>query len=1792
MRGLHRIASLGLSAILVLSLSEQTLFRNVEAVAKGLTGVDMFPGLMDPTYSMLTEILASHVVSKHKEKEFRDLQSNALSTSDLTELNQFLEGLIIKLPDQDSYPQINISSLPNSNIATKSFSLREINIGRITDQQAPTIIEDIADDKYNYMVQLSGLDLVSVLDFEVDLGLPFEFLQLCGRLRVEVADVTAKFDIAFKSEDLDVYPPSYAELERCRLEINVELIKVDGDNVLFDIVNQFESLARSQVEDILDSALCNLIRDAVSGSITSALRGASNVVNPYTDPNFGQENDLIDSEVAAFQKAKNIDNTGIDFSNTNSPVGGIIDFLITLVDRFLSSEVEDTENTDGKSRDLGINTLLRGNVLDEDRKFVWEEEIVLYDNNTALDVKLTLERAEILGLDTFTSFEPLQAISQTLSSNFEIPSLRFDIILGVELGTGSNPENDALLMFIPKKFTDRISLSFEFTDIFLNTSAYIILEESKLENINLGSFLNTTNLLPCSLASMKEFRLDELTASIDINTPRMDRFIDEAIGALMNNIFDAISFMSDAILANALPRYLSTTGKQNITDIAKFAIQNITAEECPTFSSTPEAFIDFRDLLLEEDVAREAGASGTLPYGDVCPFVKKIIDENFVLPREDGSPIINNLVANATAGQSGTEGTIKVNQTIDLALCLPDLSANFGLKEVIIENLDTFDYPFEIFTPTDQNVLSNRFVLGSETRPLRLGVRFETSINATSRDLNEKNEFYLTIDTKKFEIVFAVIAKFYEESFMQFPVNNMANVDCWLASLPDFKGTNERALGIDELELAFEDLIIDLDCIECGSQRDLPAVLDILKGLDGFDVAARSLITFAKEFVLSIGNQDAINEMIHNAPKKCPHHPAFEGTVDDAARPFVSLLAIAASGVASLGQQEGESSEEVVEEEQGPICIGLPTSSGNEINLPFSRDAHESLIFLTLLVVEMVLVTLSLSTVKTVDFTPSNLLEVQDSLSTMKTDSLLDFSNLNATFLNWLDGPLKSANATVSNLIDDPTHENGKDIGANVYIRRVLSEDGSLTVPINFELNSTAVNMPLSVNYVKLTGLDSFTKVVLMKTIAPQTLQSEFELESLDIELSLSITSPNTQPRSADFISTSMDANTITENITISFGLKDIGFDLGLFLGLGEEAFRTFNLGSVFDTNQLISCLVTVVDDVHITRLLMSIGSVKSLGIEGFLSDELKDVVLNFQSLLFDSFESDILAAVPILSDGLLKEIANGAIRSFLSNVSACNLFQQASGDGFVDFRDLFLPPAISLALGGSGTQPYGNIWSTIYGLVKTFLLDPNENGVPKIGDILIGPLTSGQSNETGTLFFKNPVVDSSFDLSRRFRSEGFLNLTALYDTTIKGLDGINNPLVLLAPVGAHVLNNSFSFGSNLKPVEISTSANLSVVDQDGFATTNTFDISLAFPKIGLKALLMAKIDEKAFMGFPFEDVVNVDCWIASLPSRELDEFGLAIEGENVFAGIDDIEIILEQSTIEITCRQCDDPELQYYAEMFTGVSFAFFTQSFITSGAIQNIIDKSIFSAVRKCPHSPEYDPEFAQIEEEGPIFDRLDAPDSGFTSTTTFFILFASFGALFTVTYCAGYVVNRSTKRKHAMWLATLSDNEILTLYMEHNHEREQQKEVSKMTSSMFTSPEIPVFIRYSTPLIVLINIGLFVSGHLNLGATIDVTFFFAGQPFSIEGLYTYAILTLVEDMWKNAIKALAVVVFIASVLWPYTKQVNSSYQFTKCYWIFYIFVEVLTIVPNSWPSDFNFFVVVCSAIPSICSTTWCHL
>merc|ERR1712038_2212378 len=130
-------------------------------------------------------------------------------------------------------------------------------------------------------------------------------------------------------------------------------------------------------------------------------------------------------------------------------------------------------------------------------------------------------------------------------------------------------------------------------------------------------------------------------------------------------------------------------------------------------------------------------------------------------------------------------------------------------------------------------------------------------------------------------------------------------------------------------------------------------------------------------------------------------------------------------------------------------------------------------------------------------------------------------------------------------------------------------------------------------------------------------------------------------------------------------------------------------------------------------------------------------------------------------------------------------------------------------------------------------------------------------------------------------------------------------------------------------------------------------------------------------------------------------------------------------------------------------------------------------------------------------------------------FIIVIAVLTSLVFIVAFISILVRCLRRKRHELWLKTLTDDEVLRFQLKEEEEKNKQMLLNSNSQSMIRSATIPLFVRILIPLIVFINIGFFLSGHLSTGATVNVDVNLAGQGFTFDGVFTFSMLESIGDM-----------------------------------------------------------------------------
>jgi hypothetical protein len=177
-----------------------------------------------------------------------------------------------------------------------------------------------------------------------------------------------------------------------------------------------------------------------------------------------------------------------------------------------------------------------------------------------------------------------------------------------------------------------------------------------------------------------------------------------------------------------------------------------------------------------------------------------------------------------------------------------------------------------------------------------------------------------------------------------------------------------------------------------------------------------------------------------------------------------------------------------------------------------------------------------------------------------------------------------------------------------------------------------------------------------------------------------------------------------------------------------------------------------------------------------------------------------------------------------------------------------------------------------------------------------------------------------------------------------------------------------------------------------------------------------------------------------------------------------------------------------------------------------QLAVDRTLHDATKKCPHRPEYEPDFS-----GSVYQDFDVEKVN-NSGSFFLAIFIFCFALFSIVMIAAIITKIIVLRRHKKWISSLAPTQIELLQRQQSKEEERKTELNITSQSLFRSGVVPLWVRLSMPLVILGNIGFFLSGHLSLGASVSIVGSIAGQSFEENGFFEFSMARSTIEIWNG--------------------------------------------------------------------------
>ena len=305
----------------------------------------------------------------------------------------------------------------------------------------------------------------------------------------------------------------------------------------------------------------------------------------------------------------------------------------------------------------------------------------------------------------------------------------------------------------------------------------------------------------------------------------------------------------------------------------------------------------------------------------------------------------------------------------------------------------------------------------------------------------------------------------------------------------------------------------------------------------------------------------------------------------------------------------------------------------------------------------------------------------------------------------------------------------------------------------------------------------------------------------------------------------------------------------------------------------------------------------------------------------------------------------------------------------------------------------------------------------------------------------------------------------------------------------------------------------------------------------------LTKVAEARLLSFPLRDIFDLNCWLALIPAPDLDSYGVHESGSELTASLSHLEGRIGQIVVKAKCTDCSSPRMIELTDLVSSTAARNETIDVIGAlldyatrqrgeGFLQVQIDRVLNQAARKCPHSPTYDPETKPF-----LYETFEGPNINH-STQDPILITVLIVSIVTMTLTVAFAVKCIVRRRHRRWLLNLDAHQMKSLRHHQISKKYFEDKLDITTRSMFQSPDIPCILRFAIPIIIVCNIFFFLTGHLSLGATVDIRAAVAGEEIVIEKLFEFSMARSTIDIWQAGGQGLAILILLFSGIWPYSK------------------------------------------------------
>eukprot|EP01046_Picozoa_sp_COSAG06_P013289 COSAG06_NODE_801_length_12195_cov_106.299934_6_plen_1670_part_00 len=728
----------------------------------------------------------------------------------------------------------------------------------------------------------------------------------------------------------------------------------------------------------------------------------------------------------------------------------------------------------------------------------------------------------------------------------------------------------------------------------------------------------------------------------------------------------------------------------------------------------------------------------------------------------------------------------------------------------------------------------------------------------------------------------------------------------------------------------------------------------------------------------------------------------------------------------------------------------------------------------------------------------------------------------------------------------------------NDVIDFITDQSGSIEIDDFFGLfgwNSTissgddTFSETVKIQSLKLAGLDSFTRFDILQLLGNYTIMNGLVMEYLGVEVTADITLTPNQHAGGSVVA---HRGAVTEHVVLHTGIANASVELAGMIAV-REAVATIQLGDMI--RHPLGCVFSDVFSANLTYVNVTVGGVTHPIFQGFISAGVDHLFNGIADAAFLMYEEVAEKMLPGIMQTSLRQGINNITTRYLADPAniECPARVHAKSLVFMDFTSTDLTVGLAWLL----NQAIGV-----------------ANANKAIGSVTKAASgTDGLFEEPGYLVDSTTVMKDGKDVCLTCSCVGRIVMKAA-NLSISGLDTITE-MSLLQPAAPNTLHNDLRIGES-PPVGLSIDLFLSI-HGTAINIDDHFTVSVDLKGVHFLLDILLMVDQEKFWDIEMGELAEYTAYLSTLAAARPEKLGLSFE--RVGLGINckhcsssllrqmasnlKQEGNIAQLTVAVNSMLANlgnhftkDPKVQQHYEMMLSDYSEVATQMANNKSGCLDLAGPTckLLASTMACQTNPVYMREHCKLSCGVctlPAPDALPIPPSIFGAVATVVVLACLIGVGFC---CAPFCSKKTVKlNKRAVVRSSSSSSSnsnsaepslsptksgLLDAPLVEVNMPAPTPDIHLHKGSIFRSHHVPLSVRLFVPLWLCCNVALFVTGHLTIGATVDLHAQLAGDSVEVNRVVEFSLGRSLQDMYHAGAIALFYFIGLFSGVWPYTK------------------------------------------------------